>query len=59
MSYVKFDLRINKDTKQYRGWYCNKIGDKYYIFRPDKAMIYTRFTLKDCKSCINQITGGQ
>ena len=55
MSYVKFDLRINEDTKKYKGWYYNKVGDKYYIFNPESKIVYTRFTVKDCKRCINQI----
>ena len=58
MSYVKFDLRINKDTKQYKGWYYNKVRDKYYIFNPESKIVYTRFTVKDCKTCIDKIIEG-
>ena len=58
MSYVKFDLRINEDTKKYKGWYYNKVGDKYYIFNPESKIVYTRFTVKDCKTCINKIIEG-
>ena len=56
--YKDMELIINEDTKKYKGWYYNKVGDKYYIFNPESKIVYTRFTVKDCKTCINKIIEG-
>jgi putative protease len=32
--------------------------DKYYIFNPESKIVYTRFTAKDCKTCIDKIIEG-
>ena len=58
MSFTKITLDINEDTKVYKGWYYNKVGDKYYIFNPESKIVYTRFTVKDCKTCIDKIIEG-
>ena len=58
MSFIKITLDINEYTKVYKGWYYNKVGDKYYIFNPESKIVYTRFTVKDCKTCIDKIIEG-
>ena len=58
MSFIKITLDINEYTKVYKGWYYNKVRDKYYIFNPESKIVYNRFTVKDCKTCINKIIEG-
>ena len=55
MAFIKCDLKIDKDTKKYKNYYYKKINDKYVIFNESDKTTYTRFTLKDCKKCINEI----
>ena len=56
--YKDMELIINEDTKKYKGWYYNKIGDSYYIFKPGSKIVYNRFTVKDCKTCIDKTIEG-
>lgn len=56
MHYIKVTLDINEDTKKYKGWYYNNINGEYYIFKPEPmTMSYIRYTLKDCKRCIDRL----
>ena len=58
--YKDMELIINEDTKKYKGWYYNKIGDAYYVFSLSSKITYKCFTIKSCKNFINtQISGGQ
>ena len=56
MSFSKVVFNKNKeDAKKYKGWYYTKVSDKYYIFSDNSNITYTRFSLKDCKKCINEL----
>jgi hypothetical protein len=55
MAFIKCDLKIDKDTKKYKNYYYKKVNDKYFVFSDKDNTVYTRFSIKDCKSCINEI----
>jgi hypothetical protein len=52
--YKDMELIINEDTKKYKGWYYNKIGGSYYIFKPGSKITAMCFTLDACKRYINE-----